>query len=349
MKIKLTSVYVNDQEKALRFYTKCWAREEGRLQPRAVRWLDGGLIGGPGRQPSCSWRSTATRRRKPTNRPCSSKASPRPMFFTDDVQADYERMKARGAEFTNAAKGRDGSKIAMLNDTLRQCHSGHTADALAGLKFVGSSLAGPHLTIRRRSMTDRRGSTHRGPAGGAQIRKAKERSGRSFSSENCVTRRKRCGWRLLIRRICANGRRLRQMGAWVPLNGEAHLGRNGHHGGNKGDTSRRSQGLEYTDTRWELEAFGGGTRLSLWHNIDRRFISMGACRMAHLFRCSGSPSQWKPHQPHRRRRGYEVHGWQRLNAEYAKQFGIKAPNWPPQAASEIVKPGFTVCTYQPRV
>jgi activator of Hsp90 ATPase-like protein len=34
--------------------------------------------------------------------------------------------------------------------------------------------------------------------------------------------------------------------------------------------------LEYNDTRWELEAFGGGTRLTLWHNIDRRFISSGA-------------------------------------------------------------------------
>src|SRR3954465_10200079 len=38
--------------------------------------------------------------------------------------------------------------------------------------------------------------------------------------------------------------------------------------------------LEYNwggqDIRWELEALGAGTRLTLWHNIDRRFISMGA-------------------------------------------------------------------------
>ena len=34
--------------------------------------------------------------------------------------------------------------------------------------------------------------------------------------------------------------------------------------------------LEYNDTRWELQASGGGTRLTLWHNIDRRFISWGA-------------------------------------------------------------------------
>src|ERR1700740_397929 len=34
--------------------------------------------------------------------------------------------------------------------------------------------------------------------------------------------------------------------------------------------------LEYNDTRWELEAFGGGTRLTLWHKIDGRFISWAA-------------------------------------------------------------------------
>jgi predicted enzyme related to lactoylglutathione lyase len=39
------------------------------------------------------------------------------MFFTDDVQADYERMKARGADFTMPPTDVTGSTIAMLNDT----------------------------------------------------------------------------------------------------------------------------------------------------------------------------------------------------------------------------------------
>ena len=68
--------------------------------------------------------------------------------------------------------------------------------------------------------------------------------------------------------------------------------------------------LEYNwggnDIRWELEAVGGGTRLTLWHNIDRRFISMGRRRVAHLFRCSGSPSQRNSHRTHCRPRGDEV-------------------------------------------
>jgi uncharacterized protein YndB with AHSA1/START domain len=97
--------------------------------------------------------------------------------------------------------------------------------------------------------------------------------------------------------------------------------------------------LEYNwgdhDMRWELEALGGGTRLTLWTNIGRRFISMGAAGwhicfdvLDHLL--SGTPIG--------RMVGSEAMkfgNWQRLNAEYAKQFGIEAPNWPPQAGREL--------------
>ena len=50
---------------------------------------------------------------------------PAAMFYTDDVQADYERMKARGAEFTMPPKDVTASKIAMPERHLRQSHSGH--------------------------------------------------------------------------------------------------------------------------------------------------------------------------------------------------------------------------------
>jgi uncharacterized protein YndB with AHSA1/START domain len=81
--------------------------------------------------------------------------------------------------------------------------------------------------------------------------------------------------------------------------------------------------LEFGDIRWELEAFGGGTHLTLWHNIDRRFISWGAAGwhigLDVLDRfLSGTPIG--------RTVGPEAmkfEGWQRLNAEYAEQFGIK--------------------------
>jgi len=79
--------------------------------------------------------------------------------------------------------------------------------------------------------------------------------------------------------------------------------------------------------RWELEAFGGGTRLTLWTNIGHRFIAMGAGRVAHLFRCSGSPSQRNSIGRIVGPEAMKFAGWQRLNAEYAKQFGIETPNW----------------------
>ena len=86
--------------------------------------------------------------------------------------------------------------------------------------------------------------------------------------------------------------------------------------------------LEYNwgrfDMRWELEPFSGGTRLTLWHNIDRRFISWGAAGwhicfdvLNHLL--SGTPIG-RMVGPQATKFG----GWQRLNAEYAKQFGIES-------------------------
>lgn len=79
------------------------------------------------------------------------------------------------------------------------------------------------------------------------------------------------------------------------------------------------------DIRWELEPLaGGGTRLTLWHNIDRGFISMGAAGWHICFdvlerRLSG--------QPIGRIVGAEAmkFGWKQLNAEYATQFGVATP------------------------
>jgi uncharacterized protein YndB with AHSA1/START domain len=92
--------------------------------------------------------------------------------------------------------------------------------------------------------------------------------------------------------------------------------------------------LEYGDIRWELEALGGGTRLTLWHNIDRRFISWGAAGwhicldvLDHLL--SGTPIGAIVGGD-----AMKLDGWQRLNAEYARQFGIEAPSWLPQAAQK---------------
>jgi uncharacterized protein YndB with AHSA1/START domain len=91
--------------------------------------------------------------------------------------------------------------------------------------------------------------------------------------------------------------------------------------------------LEYDDTRWELEAFGGGTRLTLWHHIDHRFISMGAAGWHIAFDVLDRLLSGNPISRIAGGEAMKFDGWQRLNAEYANQFGIETPSWPPNAAT----------------
>jgi uncharacterized protein YndB with AHSA1/START domain len=89
--------------------------------------------------------------------------------------------------------------------------------------------------------------------------------------------------------------------------------------------------LEYSwggnDVRWELEAVDAGTRLILWHKIERGFVSMGAAGW-HI--CFDVLDRFLAGRPTGRIVAGEAmkFGWQRLNAEYAKQFGIEPPSWP---------------------
>lgn len=90
--------------------------------------------------------------------------------------------------------------------------------------------------------------------------------------------------------------------------------------------------LEYSwggqDMRWQLEPLGaGGTRLTLWHNIDRRFIAMGAAGW-HL--CIDVLDRALSGHPVGRTVGpdaLKLEGFHRLNAEYAQQFGVEVPKW----------------------
>ncbi|HVW68480.1 MAG TPA: SRPBCC family protein [Steroidobacteraceae bacterium] len=92
--------------------------------------------------------------------------------------------------------------------------------------------------------------------------------------------------------------------------------------------------LEYrwgdNDLRWQLEPLGDGTRLTLWHNIDRRYISMGAAGW-HI--CLDVLDRLLAAEPLGRIVGGEAmkFDWARLNAEYARQFGVEPPAWPPKA------------------
>jgi uncharacterized protein YndB with AHSA1/START domain len=87
--------------------------------------------------------------------------------------------------------------------------------------------------------------------------------------------------------------------------------------------------LEYNDTRWELEASGGGTRLKLWHSIDRRFIAMGAAGWHISFDALDGHLAGQP-IGRAARPDMKSSNWQRLYAEYAQQFGTEQPSCPPK-------------------
>jgi predicted enzyme related to lactoylglutathione lyase len=117
MKIKLTSVYVDDQEKALRFYTEVLGFvKKADFSQGPFRWLT----------VASAEDADSTELQLALNSNPAAKAyqqamfqqgQPAAMFFTDDVQADYERMKARGGEFTMPPTDVTASKIATLKDT----------------------------------------------------------------------------------------------------------------------------------------------------------------------------------------------------------------------------------------
>lgn len=117
MKIKLTSIYVDDQEKALRFYTDVLGFvKKADFSQGAFRWL---TVASPEEpegtqlQLALNDNPTATTYQQAM----FQQSQPAAMFYTDDVQADYARIRARGAEFTMPPTRVTGSTIAMVKDT----------------------------------------------------------------------------------------------------------------------------------------------------------------------------------------------------------------------------------------
>ena len=117
MRIKLTSVYVVDQEKALRFYTEVLGFvKKADISQGPYRWLTVASPEAPdGMELQLALNDNPAA--KTYQQAMFQQGRPAAMFATDDVKADYERMKARGAEFTMPPTDVTGSRIAQLNDT----------------------------------------------------------------------------------------------------------------------------------------------------------------------------------------------------------------------------------------
>jgi len=117
MKIKLTTLYVDDQEKALRFYTEVLGfTKKADFSNGPYRWL----TVASGEEPNGTELQLALNNNpaaKAFQQAIFQQNQPAAMFFADDVKGEYERIKAHGGQFTMPPTDVTGSTIAMLKDT----------------------------------------------------------------------------------------------------------------------------------------------------------------------------------------------------------------------------------------
>ena len=152
MKIKLTSVYVDDQEKALRFYTDVLGfTKKADFSNGPYRWL---TVASP-EEPDGTELQLALNDNpaaKAYQQAMFQQGQPAVMFFTDDVKGDYERIKARGGEFTMPPTEVTGVDHRPAERHLRQPHSNHPAGALVGRAFSSTGCsADASARLQRRS------------------------------------------------------------------------------------------------------------------------------------------------------------------------------------------------------
>ena len=117
MKIKVTSIYVDDQDKALRFYTEVLGfSRKNDFSQGPYRWLTVASPEDPnGTELQLALNSNPAA--KAYQQAIFEQGQPAAMFFTDDIKADYERIKAHGGEFTMPPTDVTASIIAMVKDT----------------------------------------------------------------------------------------------------------------------------------------------------------------------------------------------------------------------------------------
>ena len=133
-----------------------------------------------------------------------------------------------------------------------------------------------------------------------------------------------------------------QLGEWAPFKVDASLGTVGTvnltWAGNpmaiatKVTRVEAPRLLEYGDIRWELEPLDGGTRLTLWHSIDRRFVAWSAAGWHIAFDVLVQVLSGIAVAGIAGADAMKFDGWKRLRAEYAKQFGSETPDTPPKPA-----------------
>ncbi|RWA67748.1 VOC family protein [Mesorhizobium sp.] len=117
MKIKLTSVYVDDQEKALGFYRDVLGfTKKADFTNGPFRWLTVASPDDPdGTELQLALNDNPAARTY--QQAIFRQGQPALMLFTDDIKGDHERITANGGSFAMAPTAVTGSTIAQLNDT----------------------------------------------------------------------------------------------------------------------------------------------------------------------------------------------------------------------------------------
>ena len=117
MKIKLTRVYVDDHDSALRFYTEVLGFvKKADFTQGSYRWLTVASAEEPdGAELQLERNDNPAA--KAYQQATFQQGQPAAMFYTDDVQRDHDRIKAAGGEFTMPPTKVTGSTIAIVNDT----------------------------------------------------------------------------------------------------------------------------------------------------------------------------------------------------------------------------------------
>ncbi len=118
MKIKLTNVYVDDQEKALHFYTeKLGFMKKADFSQGSYRWLTVVSAEEPAGVELVLQLTAFVPPAKPYQQALREMGTPAAMFFVDDVKKEHERLQALGVSFTKPPTKTVGSTIAVLDDT----------------------------------------------------------------------------------------------------------------------------------------------------------------------------------------------------------------------------------------
>lgn len=117
MQIKLTTIYVDDQDRALRFYTEVLGfTKRADVSQGPFRWL---TVVSPDNPDGVELQLALNDNpaAKTYQQAMFEQGQPALMFHTDNVDADYARITANGGEFTMPPTDVTGSRIAMLKDT----------------------------------------------------------------------------------------------------------------------------------------------------------------------------------------------------------------------------------------